>query len=73
MRSKSSLSLIVGNQVKSWSVLEQRLVIEPTFSPVNLRTERVARKDFNLSSQAFFGAFKKERLPGLFTRDRGKN
>ena len=49
MQSKSSLGLISGHLGKSWFFLDQRLVIKPTFSPVNLRMRRAARKDFNLS------------------------
>ena len=49
MQSKSSLGLISGHLGKPWFLLDQRLVIEPTFSPANLRMQRVARKDFNLS------------------------
>ena len=76
MQSKSSLGLISGHLGKSWFLLDQRLVIEPTFSPANLRMQRVARKDFNLSLPVkvtgFFGRILKKKSPGTITRDSGK-
>ena len=69
MQSKSSLGLISGHLGKSWFFLDQRLVIEPTFSPANLRMQRVTRKDFNLSLPVkvtdFFGRILKKSLQGL--------
>ena len=46
MQSKSFLGLISGHLRKSWFFLDQRLVIEPTLSPVNPTPAKGSEKRF---------------------------